>query len=287
MLYAIKRVTALKKVKSMVTKIEALYRALLRMKVVSFDDIVEQASRIIDAGPDRRYIYRKYVNRLVGSGKLERIRKGLYIVLSPLEEPKKHTINKLLIASKIREEYYLGFHTALEYYGCASSFYNEACTCVKAKDRFDPFQYKRFRFRPVFVKNVTLQVEKKHYKGSFIRISSKERTFVECIDKVQYAGGWEECIKSLEGLGGLNIKKLLNLLHNYKSGILLRRVGYVLELLRKRSPFYEHIDDRLLNDIKEQIKGPPRYLIRGEKGPLNRRWKLYVPESFEEKLRGI
>jgi len=271
----------------MVTKTEMLYQVLLPMKVVSFDDIVEQASRIIDAGPDRGYIYRKYVNRLVRSGKLERIRKGLYIVLSPLEVRKRHMIDKLLIASKIREEYYLGFHTALEYYGCASSFYNEAYVCVKAKDRFDPFQYKRFRFRPVFVKDVTLQVEKKHYKGSFIKISSKERTFVECVDRIQHAGGWEECIKSLEGLGGINMEKLLNLLHNYKSGILLRRIGYILELLKKRSPFYEHVDDRLLNEVEEQIKGPPRYLIRGEKGPLNRRWKLYIPEGFEEKLRGI
>ena len=156
----------------MVTKTESLYNALLPMKVVSFNDIVEKASSIIETTPNRGYIYRKYVKRLIESGKLQRIRRGLYTVLSPLEEPKRHIVDKLLIASKIKDEYYLGFHTALEYYGCASSFYNEAYICVKVKDRFDPFEYKRFSFKPVFVEDTTIGVEEKHYQGSIIKVST-------------------------------------------------------------------------------------------------------------------
>lgn len=273
----------------MVTKTEALYNALLPLKVVSFDDIVIKASKVIEAAPNRKYIYRKYVDRLVKSGKLQKIRKGLYIVLSPLEEPERPAVvDKLLIASKIRREYYLGFHTSLEYYGCASSFYNEAYICVKAEDRFNPFQYKRFRFRPVFVKDVNLEVEKKRYHGNIVKVSSKERTFIECVDRVQYAGGWEECIKSLEGLGGLNMEKLVKLLlHDYKKDILFRRIGYILELLKKRSQFYEHVNESLLNEIERHITGQPKYLIYKEKGALNKRWKLYIPRIFHEKLKGI
>jgi len=271
----------------MVTKTESLYNALLPMKVVSFNDLVEKASSIIETTPNRGYIYRKYVKRLIESGKLQRIRRGLYTVLSPLEEPKRHIVDKLLIASKIKDEYYLGFHTALEYYGCASSFYNEAYICVKVKDRFDPFEYKRFSFKPVFVEDTTIGVEEKHYQGSIIKVSTKERTFIECIDRIQYAGGWEESIKSLEGLGGLNMEKLLNLLYAHRKDILFRRVGYVLELLKDRSPFYEHVNEHLLNEIEKQIAGPPRYLIYREEGHLNRRWKLYIPQDFQEKIRGV
>lgn len=272
----------------MVTKTETLYNALLPMKVVSFNDIAKKASSIIEAAPNRKYIYRKYVKRLIQSGKLQRIRKGLYIVLSPLEEQEGPITDKLLIASKIRDKYYIGFHTALEFYGCASSFYNEAYICVKAKDRFDPFQYKRFSFKPVFVEDVTQEVEEKRYQGSIIKVSSKERTFIECIDRVQYAGGWEESIKSLEGLRGLNMEKLLDLLYyRYRNDILFRRVGYVLELLKRRSPFYEHVNDHLLTELEKKITGPPRYLQYQEKGPLNKRWKLYIPKDFEEKLRVI
>lgn len=271
----------------MIMKIEALYGALLPMKVVSFDDIIHEASKIVKPIPNRRYIYRKYVAKLIKNGKLQRIRKELYAVLSPLEKPETHTPDKLLIAAKIRKDYYLGYHTALEYYGCASSFYNEAYTCIKPKYRFDPFRYKRFTFKPVFTNDTTTAIEEKNYQGNTIKVSSKERTFIDCLDKVQYAGGWEECIKSLEGLSGLNTQKLLTLLQKYKKDTTTRRVGYTLELLKKRSPFYEHIDNTTLNKIEKLITKSPQYLVHREKGPLNKRWKLYIPKNFEEKLRGI
>jgi len=271
----------------MVKKTEALYNALLPMKIVSFDDIVQKASRIIKGSTNRKYIYRKYVTRLTETGKLQTIRKGLYTVLSPLEKPEKHEPDKLLIASKIRKQYYLGFHTALEYYGCAYSAFNEAYVCVQAKDRFDPFHYRRFIFKPVFVQDIVSQIVEKPYRHSLLKVSSKERTFIECVDRVQYAGGWEECIKSLEGLGGVDIEKLMSLTLNQKRKTLPGRVGYVLELLRNRSPFYEHVNDSMLNKMKAEIKGSPQYLVRGGKGGLNKRWNLYIPEDFEEKLRGV
>lgn len=271
----------------MVTKTEMLYNALLPMRIASFDDIVQKASSIIGTNQSRRYIYRKYVDRLIKIGKLQTIRKGLYAVLSPFEKPEKHEIDKLLIASKIRRKHYLGFHTALEYHGCAHSLLNIAYICVQAKNRFDPFHYKRFNFRPVFVKDIASEIVEKPYYQTILKVSSKERTFIECIDRVRYAGGWEECIKSLEDLGGLDFEKLLDFTLTQERRSLHRRIGYVLELLRNRSPFYEHLNDTLLNKIMEQTKGSPRYLIRGEKGPLNKRWNLYIPEDFEEKLRGI
>jgi predicted transcriptional regulator of viral defense system len=271
----------------MATKIESLYRSLLPMKVVNFNDIVEKATAIIETNPDRKYVYRKYVSRLVEKGKLQRIRRGLYIVLSPLEEPKRHIIDKLIIASKIKDEYYLGFHTALEYYGCASSFYNEAYVCVKTKDRFDPFEYKRFSFKPIFVNDIIIEVEEKNYQGNIIKVSSKEKTFIDCIERIQYAGGWEEAIKSLEGLGGVNIEKLLKILEPYDKEILFRRIGFALELLKKRSPFYEDLPDRLLDELRKQLSGPPRYLIGAEEGYLDRKWQLYIPQNFHEKIRGV
>lgn len=271
----------------MVKKTEALYNALLSMKIVSFDDIVQQASTIIEGSANRKYIYRKYVKRLVDTGKLQAIRKGLYTVLSPLEEKEKYEPDKLLVASKIREKYYLGFHTALEYYGCANSVFNEAYVCVQPKNRFDPFSYKRLSFKPVFVKDTKSQVLEKTYQNSLLKVSNKERTFIECIDRPQYAGGWEENIKSLENLSGIDTKKLIKLTLGQGRKSLPGRIGYVLELLRNRSPFYEHISDSTLNELKTKIKNPPQYLIRGRKGSLNRKWNLYIPEDFDEQLRDI
>jgi len=270
----------------MTTKTEALYNTLLPLRVVTFNEIVEKASDLITT-QSRRYIYRKYVDRLVKEGKLRRVRKSLYHVLSPLEQPEKSVVDKILIASKVRKEYYLGFHTALEFYGCANSLHNEAYVAVIPKNRFNPFHYSHLTFKPVFVEDVTYEVEEKQYQDYTVKVSSKERTFIDCIDRVQYAGGWEECIKSLQNLGGLNPEKLLNLLEWCGKDAVYRRVGYTLELLRKQSQFYEQIDDFILGRIEQKVTGPPRYLTHKGKTTLNKKWKLYIPDDFEEKLRGI
>ena len=52
----------------MVTKTEELYRELLPLRVVRFDEIVEKAHAIVGAAQSRRYIRRKYVRRLVEAG---------------------------------------------------------------------------------------------------------------------------------------------------------------------------------------------------------------------------
>lgn len=271
----------------MANKTEALYSALLPIKIVTFNDIVKASSDLIDGRATRKYVYHKYVKRLVEAHKLQAIRKGLYAVLSPLEKPEKYEPDKLLLASKIREEYYLGFHTALEYYGCAYSTFNEAYVCINSKNRFDHFTYRRFSFRPVFVKDTLSQISEQPYGSGFLRISSKERTFIECVDRVRYAGGWEECVKSLENLSGVDFEKLISLTIHQQKKALPRRVGFTLDLLRKRSPFYEHISDSSLSKMEIETEGPPQYLVRGSTGTLNRRWNLYVPRYFEEQLREI
>jgi len=35
------------------------------------------------------------------------------------------------------------------------------------------------------------------------------------------------------------------------------------------------------------VKGSPQYLVRGEPGEFNARWRLYIHEDFEEKLKEI
>jgi predicted transcriptional regulator of viral defense system len=268
------------------SKTETLYNALLPMKIVTFDEIVQQALKITNSASNRRYIHRKYIRRLVKAGRLQQIRKGLYAVLSPLENTKEYTPDKLLIASKIRKNYYLGFHTALEYHGAAYSTFNQAYICVKPKDRFNPFTYKRFKFKPVFVKETTSQVAEKPYGTSKIRVSTKERTLLDCITRPQYAGGWEECIKSLENLSGVDAEKTVTLALEQKRKAIRRRLGYILELLRNRSPYYEHINDHTLNKLKKEKQASPQYLVRGKKSKLDKKWNLYIPESFEEELRG-
>jgi len=267
------------------SKTDALYKEILQKKVVRFDDIVDLAGKTLEQSFDRSYISNVYVQNLLKSNRLERIRRGLYAAIPPTES--SPIVDKFLIASKIRGNYYLGFHTALEYHGCDYSAHNEAYICVRPERRFTPFTFHNHAFRPVFMSDLEAEIEEREYRGHAIRVSGKERTFVECLDRVDYAGGWEEAIKSLENLGGLDFKKIRDLLIQTDKQILVRKTGFVLELLKGRSVFYEHLPESTLDDIEEEVRGVPTYLIRNRAGPLNTRWRLYVPERFDEKLRGV
>lgn len=267
------------------SKTDALYKEILLKKVVRFDDIVDLAEKTLERNFDRSYISNVYVHNLLRSNRLKRIRRGLYAAIPPTESDP--IVDKLLIASKIRENYYLGFHTALEYLGCAYSAHNEAYTCVKPERRFTAFAFRSHTFKPVFTSDLETEIEEKEYRGHTIRISSKERTFVECLDRVDYAGGWEEDLKSLENLGGLDFQKIRDLLIQTNKQVLVRKTGFVLELLKERSIFYEHLSKSTLEEIEKEVHGAPTYLIRNMRGPLNTHWRLYIPEGFEEKLRGV
>ncbi|MEE8358742.1 MAG: type IV toxin-antitoxin system AbiEi family antitoxin [Candidatus Hydrothermarchaeales archaeon] len=270
----------------MVSKTEKIYLELLPLKVVTFNEILDEAKKIIGSR-DPRYIHLKYVKRLSQEGKLHRIRRGLYAVIPLLEDKERYVPDKFLIASKIRDNYYLGYHTALEFYGCAYSHFNEVYVALKKGDRFDTFGYKNLKFRPVFIRDTGFGVEEKKYMGCNVRISSKERTFIDCLDRVKYAGGWEESLKSLQGLGGLNFDNLNKTLQRYDNELLFRKAGFVLTLLRDTSVFYEHFSDKMLNRWHKRIGKSPRYLADEKPFIYNKKWHLYIPEKFEEKLRGI
>ena len=134
------------------SKTDALYKEILLKKVVRFDDIVDLAEKTLERDDDRSYINNFYVQNLLRSNRLERIRRGLYVAISPTET--SPIVDKFLIASKIRENYYLGFHTALEYHGCDYSAYYKAYICVRPEQRFTPFTFHNHTFRPVFTSDL-------------------------------------------------------------------------------------------------------------------------------------
>ncbi len=270
-------------------KKDDIYRALLPLRVATFEEIVSIARAQNLAEASSKYIFTKYVYKLIKEGRLCRIQKGLYGVLEPLDNPTKYLPDKFLVGAKIRKGGFLGYHTALELHGCAySAFYNTVYVCVRQKDRFDPLTFRGLMFKPVFVQDVDFGTEKVKYAGQTIKVADKERTFTDCLDRPRYAGGWEECLKSLQALGGLDFKKLFIYLSKRQNKFLLRKVGFALEMLKKNSVFYEHLEEEQLEALGRRARGTPSYLEPAKRAVLNEDWCLYVPEGFEEKvLRGV
>jgi predicted transcriptional regulator of viral defense system len=192
-----------------------------------------------------------------------------------------------MVASMMRDAYYIGFHAALEFYGVAYSYRNTVYVSVNPRDRFDVFQYQNTVYRPYLTKDTKTGVTNQQYKNRVVKICSKERLFLECLRYPAKAGGWEEVLKSLQGLGGVDFDVLLDYLLKENNQSLLRRTGFILELLKETSVFYRHLDEKTLTRIESHVNGTVRYLMSGRKGDLNERWLLYVSHDFTQHLRGI
>ncbi|KXA99947.1 hypothetical protein AKJ42_02100 [candidate division MSBL1 archaeon SCGC-AAA261C02] len=273
-------------------KKDELYSELLKRRVLTTRGIVKAAEGIV-SNPTTRHVLKKYVSRFIEDGKLVRIRRGLYAALAPLDDPETFIPGKFLVGTKVRSEGFLGYHTALEFHGCANSpVYNTIYVCVNPSKKFDKFSFRGLHFKPILVQDTETGVIEEKYLGQQVRVSNMERTFVDSLDRVNYVGGWEECLKSLETARGLDFNRVIDYTLKRDNEFLTRKIGFTLELLRDTSTFYEHLDDEHLKKLSDQVGKSPRYL-EGARSPeetktLNKKWRLYLPHQFEERfLRGV
>lgn len=270
------------------TKLELLYQELLKKEVIRYKEIEETALEIIEKRPiSFHYLYNEYINKLRRQGKLLHPQRGIYVAVPPtMIDDDSFQPDRYLIASKIQSQYYLGYHTALEFYGCAYSSYNEIYIVVPIERKFREFDFKQVRYHPVFTLHHNMGVKRTLHRNHEIKVSSPSRTFLDCIDRPEYAGGWEECIKSLEGLAGVSSTDLKHLLGKIGKDMLFRKSGFILSLLSE-NPYYRGILDDLHQFLESHIGKSPMYLREGAKSYLNKRWKLYVPIGFEELMKGV
>lgn len=269
------------------TKIESLYHELLKIEVATTEEIKAIASKILNESYSFRYIYNEYLSKLKRSGKLLHPRRGLYIAVPPLMIGKgSFQPDRYLVASKIQEPYYLGYHTALEVHGTAYSEYNEVYIVVHPDKKFREFEFRGINYRAVYNSCSDLGLENIKHKEQMIVTSSPSRTFIDCIDRPEYSGGWEECLKSLESLPGVNSQDIRDILEAKKKDILYRKTGLVLSFFTD-NPYYEGVLSELEPYLKENIGVSPMYLSRDSKSDLNEEWMLYIPEGFQDLLRGV
>ena len=270
------------------TKLELLYQELLKREVVRFKEIEDIASDIVEKQPvSFRYLYNEYINKLRRSDKLLHPQRGIYVVVPPTKiNDDSFQPDKYLIASKVQKPYYLGHHTALEMHGCAYSDYTEAYIVVPPNKKFRGFEFKNIRYRPIFNSHSQIGLKKINHKNQKIVVSSPSRTFLDCIERPEYSGGWEECLKSLESLAGVKSNELKQLLDKIGKDMLFRKTGLILDILDD-NPYYQSTLSNLKSYLNKKMGKSPMYLKEGSKSELNKDWRLYVPVGFKDIIRGI
>lgn len=289
------------------TQLDRAYDEMLIREVVTLADAKEIIEKISNRAISRRAVVQEYLTPLIDRGRMERVRRGLYVIgvpeasgelmFSTSQGMKKQSPDKFLIGAKIRERGFLSHHTALEVHGASQTFgWGTVYVSVSRKKRFRSFEYRGILYTPVSTKDPSTGISKVKHRGQEILVSTPERTFIDCLERVDLGGGWEEVLKGFSQLRLRDSAVLVKLLEERRNQTLIRRVGIMLDRFNEAISNYIYMSDfeKVRARLQALLKGRSLYIDRGLKDMTNaemthdREWRVYYPRNFWENYeRGV
>ena len=221
--------------------------------------------------------YSNWISNKLRSKSYVKIRNNLYALVDPSTNDIYST--KFEIASNISETSFICFHSALEYYGIANQVFNDIT--VGSLTKFNDFIFEDCEFiykrskSIAFVNNVV---------SEGIRVTSLEKTIVDCIDDINFSGGIEEVLNALEQVKYLKEEILTEVLKDSNKMFLYQKVGYLLEIYNDQL----NLSEDFFNNCKAHLTKKTNYLMKGEfkNVILNKDWNLIVPENIKSRING-
>jgi predicted transcriptional regulator of viral defense system len=218
----------------------------------------------------------------LASGRLLRVKRGLYAVLLRGVEPAAADVDSYLVASHLQDDAVVAFHAALQFHGKAYSLWRKFHYFSSWRVR--PFSFQDRQFVPVLVP-ATLRalpdvgggIREVRHAGGLVRVTSLERTLIDVLDAPDKGGGWEEIWRSLEMVEFFDLDAVIVYVKNLGSALTAARVGFFMEQHRETLM----VEDKHLDGLRALAPTQPRYFDRKrEPGKLISRWNLVVPERI-------
>ncbi len=172
------------------------------------------------------------IYRLKKKGRIEEIEKGKYLLI-PARAGFEGSWSEVpyLLVPNIIDVYYIGFWTALNYWGMTEQVPNVVFVATTQRKRDLDYGDTRFEFVTLAKKRFFGDVEEKAARGAF-NMSSREKTIVDCMLYPKYCGGMDEAIKGIRNAREqMDFVKLLEFSKRLGVNVVTRRVCYALELL--------------------------------------------------------
>ena len=202
-------------------------------------------------------------------GYITKVRRGLYCVNNIATHLPE--VNKFQVATALTSTSYVAYHAAMEYHGLAHQVYYDVA--VGGEQIFNSFEFDGYHFAYHRISthiDVDLPIADSH-----VRVTSVERTVVDCIDRIDLCGGWEELTHCLRSVQYLREDKLLAVLKAYDKIALYKKVGFLFEQLQMP------VSSTLIHTCKQYAKESVTYLTSdGDSDAFNAAWRLYAPKNL-------
>jgi predicted transcriptional regulator of viral defense system len=180
---------------------------------------------------------RVQVQRMTEEGLLMRLREGVYYIIPFEQDSASFMPDWHLLAEPLAygSEYYIGYYSAMQIH--------QLITQPSLKEQIVMNLQKKPAIKTI--KNVDFQFvyhSQKHFFGykkiwidNFNKVycSDLEKTFVDCLYKLDYAGGIIEIAKAIVmAKDKINFDTLLKYVLQFDAQVVIKRLGYLLELLQ-------------------------------------------------------
>jgi predicted transcriptional regulator of viral defense system len=256
---------------------KTLLEKILHLQVFTLDEALELARK----GQTRRQLG-LLLSQYMRTGAIGRVRSGLYYTIPRGQDPKTFVPDRILIASKLDPKAVLAYHTALELLGGGYSVWNEIYVLAGRRHwhHRERFTFQSISYRMVFPPTrlggqaFTRGIETLERFGQTIRVTGRARTLVDCLDRLEYAGGLDELLGSVVTWPSIDQKDLLAYLHLLKRRVLYARVGFLLERFKNKWA----VPDSVIHTLQNQLPKRTTYFdATPGSARFVRRWHLMVP----------
>ncbi len=217
------------------------------------------------------------------SGRLVRVRRGLYSVVPFGQTPEMVHPDPFLIASRMTPDAALAYHTALEFHGRAYSAFHEFTYLTRtatrrAEFRGDTFRGAAFPTSLLQRRQENFGVETADRSGLEARVTNLERTLVDVLDRPASSGGWEEIWRSLESVEYFDLEQVTEYALMLDNATTVAKVGFYLEQHAEQLM----VEESSLPRLRAHVPKRAHYLERSAREParLVEPWNLIVPERI-------
>ncbi len=222
---------------------------------------------------------RRQVARMAEDGLLMRIREGVYYII-PFEQdselflPDWHLLAEPLVGG----EYYIGYYSALQIHNLITQPSLKEQIVVNKQIKPSMMELKGVKFQFIYHNPNHFFGYKKIWIDSFNKVfcSDLEKTIIDCLYKPDYAGGIVEIAKALYmSKDKLKYTQLLDYVIKFNSQAVVKRLGYLLELLSIPAPIINELQKIRTNSITVLDTEAPK------QGKIMSRWNIQQNVDIE------
>ncbi len=220
------------------------------------------------------------------SGRILRVRRGLYVSVPPGMNVDTCPIDPFLLAAKMTSGAVLAYHTALQLHGKAYSVRDQFLYCTRRLPR--PATFRGYTFRGVaFPKRLqkngkeSFAVDVVDRSGIDVRVTSLERTLVDVLDRPVLGGGWEEIWRSLDSVEFFDLDRVVEYALLLRNATTAAKVGFYLA----QRPQELMVTEKHFALLREHRPRKPHYLDRRARKSVRlvSEWNLVVPTEVMER----